>query len=96
MALMTQILTKTRKTLFDVWSSCRALVLSGMLLPLRASSYAKPYHLSHNCVITNIKKKNPGFSSLKNIFFISLLQNLEDIEKILIYLLKLALGDKLL
>ena len=72
-------------------------MLSGMPLSLRASSYAKPYHLSHNCVITNIKKKNPGFSSLKKqFFFISMLQNLEDIEKRLIYLLKLALGDKLL
>jgi hypothetical protein len=38
MRIMIIIEKKTGKTLLDVWSSCRALVLNAMPLPLRTSS----------------------------------------------------------
>ena len=49
---------KTEITLFDVCSSCRALVISGMDLALRASSYAHSMPLiAITTVITSIEKQ---------------------------------------
>ena len=49
---------KTRKTLFNVCSSCRALVIRFMALALRTSSYANSITLiTITIVITNIEKQ---------------------------------------
>ena len=59
---------KTEITLFDVCSSCRALVISGMDLALRASSYAHSMPLiAITALLQASKRKNIGLESLNNI-----------------------------
>ena len=58
---------KTEITLFDVCSSCRALVISGMDLALRASSYAHSMPLiAITALLQASKSKNSGLESLEN------------------------------
>ena len=64
-------LTKTERTLFDVCSSCRALVISGMDLALRASSYAHSMPLiAITSVITSIEKKKHRFGEPEKQIFL--------------------------
>ncbi len=69
----TERIEKNRNNSFRCCSSCRALVISGMDLVLRASSYAHSMPLiAITALLQASKSKNNGLESLENRFFLNI------------------------